>query len=118
MPKVIKKPIPIRATEKEWAIIDEHAAEAGLSRSAYMLACADVSVNDQRLSGFDEWRLLYLLIDLANSQRYMLRPLPVEVHRKDKEEKESVDLTIREAVYGIYAMVDQLSASRKKSDGK
>ena len=110
----------VRATPRQWAIINDRAREAGMERSAYMLACVaapDDSVErhdrEQRLTGAEQREMFDLVGSIARQLENRFGGLPVG-RRSAAGSEESVTVPMPEAVRGIHMMVEALDDHPKR----
>jgi class 3 adenylate cyclase/uncharacterized protein (DUF1778 family) len=100
-----KKPIPVQATENEWATIDLRAANANKSRSEFMLACAQVPdelADDQlRLNNSEHREMYYLIQDIARTQQELLPSLKKGEAGKKRGVTINDPLELREVIDAI-----------------
>ena len=110
----------VRATPRQWAIINDRAREVGVERSAYMLACVSAPDDpvkrhdrEQRLTGAEQREMFELVGSIARQLENRFGELPVG-RRSAVGTEESVTVPMPEAVRGIHMMVEALSDRQKR----
>jgi hypothetical protein len=122
---VNKKSIPIRATERQWAIIDERATKAGMSRSAYMLACARATHEPMQLSGKERRDMYEKINDIwfeLNKFTASVPEYPKRMSDRGGQVMQSLGMRdqdrfeLRDAIITTYHMAEESYRRGNKSD--
>ena len=109
----------VRATPRQWAIINDRAREEGMERSAYMLACVSAPDDpverhdrEQGLTGAEQREMFDLVGSITRQLENRFGRLPVG-RRRTAGGEESHPVPMPEAVRGIHMMLEALNDRQK-----